>query len=78
MFLGMIEGLIRFVVVDRPVVLMMMVDAFIVLQRVNERRRAGDGRQAALHGETIQGQAQQQEEVDDPAQKNHQVNFARL
>ena len=74
----MIDGLIGFVVVDGTVVLMVMVDAFVMFKLVNERRGAGDGRQAALHGETIQRQAQQQEEVDEPAQTNHQVNFGRL
>lgn len=81
MFQGMIEGLIGFVVMDGPAVLMVMMGARIVLhhvlQLVNERRRAGS-RQATLHGEAIQRQAQQQEEVDDAAQKNHQVNLARL
>lgn len=69
MFLGMLDGLIGFVVVDRSVVLMVMVDAFVMFKLVNERRLAGGGRQAALHGETMQGQAQQQEEVDEPAQR---------
>lgn len=82
MFLGMIEGLIGFVVMNGPVVLMVMVRARIVLhhvlQLVNERHRAGSRRQATLHGETIQRQAQQQQEADDAAQKNHQVNLERL
>ena len=82
MFLCMIERLIGFVVMDGPIVLMVMVGARIVLhhvlQLVNERRRARSRRQATLHGETIQRQAQQQEDVDDAAQKNHQVNLARL
>lgn len=78
MFLGMIEGLIGLVIMDGPVVFMVMVDVLIVLQLVDERDRVRDRRQATLHGETIQRQAQQQEEVDDAAQKNHQVNLARL
>ena len=79
MFVRVIEGLIRLVVVNRTVVLVMMVmDALIVLQLVDERDRVRDRRQAALHGETIQGQAQQQEDVNNPTQGNHQVNFAKL
>ena len=82
MFLCMIERLIGFVVMDGPVVLMVVVGARIVLhhvlQLVNERHRAGSRRQATLHGETIQRQAQQQEEVDDAAQGSYQVKFARL
>jgi len=59
MFVRVIEGLVRFVIVNRAVILMMvMVDALIVLQLVDERNRVRDRRQAALHGETIQGQAQ--------------------
>ncbi len=72
MFVRVIEGLIRLVVVNRAVVLVMMVkDALIVLQLVDERDRIRNRRQAALHGETIQGQAEQQEDVDDPAHGNH-------
>ena len=81
MFLGMIEGLFGVVVVDGPVVLMVMVDALVVFEPVHERGRAGDGRQAALHGETIQGQAEQQEYMDNPAQKVHQSmwrDYSRL
>lgn len=78
MFLGMIERRIGFVVVNRSVVLVVMVDALIVLQPVNERGRARNGRQTALHGKTIQWQAEQQEDVDNPAQKNHQASLARL
>lgn len=78
MFLSMIEGLVGFVIVNGPVVLMMVMDALIVLQLVNERGRADNRRQAALHGETIQGQAKQQEDVDDSAQESHQANFAKL
>lgn len=79
MLLRVIEGLVRFVIVNRAVVLMMVVvDALIMLQLVDERDRVRDRRQAALHGETIQGQAQQQEDVNNPTQGNHQVNFAKL
>jgi hypothetical protein len=79
MFLRVIDGLVRFVIVDRVVVLMMVViDALTVLHLVDERDRVCDRRQAALHGETIQGQAQQQEDVDNPTQGNHQANFAKL
>lgn len=79
MFVRVIKGLVRFVIVNRAVVLMMVVmDALIVLQLVDERDRVRDRRQAALHGETIQGQAQQQEDMDNPTQRSHQVNFARL
>ncbi|WP_335553814.1 hypothetical protein [Massilia sp. DD77] len=68
----MIEGLIRFVIVNGTVVLVVMVvDAPIVLQLMDERDRVRDRRQAALHGETIQGQAKQQEDVDDPAHGEH-------
>jgi inner membrane protein involved in colicin E2 resistance len=68
MFLRVIEGLVRFVIVNGAVILMMvMVNALIVLQLMDERDRVRDRRQAALHGETIQGQAKQQEDVDDPA-----------
>jgi hypothetical protein len=77
MFVRVIEGLVRFVIVNRAVVLMMVVmDALIVLQLVDERDRVRDRRQAALHGETIHGQAQQQEDVDNPTQGNHRENFA--
>ena len=79
MFLRVIEGFIRVVIVNGAVVLMMVVmDALIVLQLVDERDRVRDRRQAALHGETIQGQAQQQEDMDNPTQRNHQANFAKL
>lgn len=78
MFLGMIERLVGFVVVNRPVLLMMVVDALVMLKLVDQRRRAGCERQAALHGEAIHGQAQQQEDVENPAQKSHQVNLAKL
>ncbi|MEH6435088.1 hypothetical protein V7778_08480 [Massilia sp. DD77] len=72
MFVCVIEGLIRFVIVNGTVVLVVMVvDAPIVLQLMDERDRVRDRRQAALHGETIQGQAKQQEDVDDPAHGEH-------
>jgi hypothetical protein len=72
MFVRVIEGFVRFVVVNRAVVLMVVVmDALIVLQLMDERNRIRNRRQAALHGETIQGQAQQQEDVDNPAHGNH-------
>ncbi len=68
----MIEGLVRFVIVNGAVFLMMvMMDALIVLQLVDDRNRVRDRWQATLHGETIQGQAQQQEDVDNPTQGNH-------
>ena len=57
MFLGVIERLVGFVVVHRTVCLVVVLNAFLVLQRVHERGRAVDRRHAALHGETIQGQA---------------------
>lgn len=50
--------------------MMMVVDALIMLQLVDERGRARGRRQAALHGKTIQGQAQQQEDVNNPTQGN--------
>lgn len=79
MFVRVVERLIRFVIVNGAVVLVMVVvDALIVLQLVDERDCVRDRRQAALHGETIQGQAQQQEDVDNATQRNHQVNFAKL
>lgn len=78
MFLRVNEGLVRFVIVNGTVVLMVVVDALIVLQLVDERDRGRDRRQAALHGETIQRQAQQQEDVDNPTQGNHQENVAKL
>lgn len=79
MFLRVNEGFVRFVIVNGAVVLVMVVmDALIVLQLVGERNRVRDRRQAALHGETIQGQAQQQQDVDNPTQVNHQANFAKL
>ena len=79
MFVRVIEGLVRFVIVNRAVVLMVVVmDALIVLQLVDERDCIRDRRHAALHGKTIQGQAQQQEDVDDATQENHQTNFAKL
>ena len=69
MFLRMIDGLVRFVIVNGSVVFMMVMNALIVLQLVNERGRADYRRQATLHGETIQGQAKQQEDVDNSAQE---------
>ena len=84
MVLRMLEGLIGFVVVHRPVVLVVVLDTPVVLKLVLElglvlkRRRSGSMRPAALHGVTIQGQAKQQEDVDDPAHKNDQVNFTGL
>ena len=67
-----IEGLIRLVVVNRAVFLVMvMMNALIVLHLVDERDRIHNMRQAALHGETIQWQAEQQEDVDNPAHGNH-------
>jgi hypothetical protein len=72
MFVRVIEGLIRFVIVNGTVVLVVMVmNALIVLQLMGERDRVRDRRQAALHGETIQRQAKQQEDVDDPAHGEH-------
>lgn len=72
MFVRVIEGLIRFVIVNGTVILVVMVmDALIVLQFMDERDCVRDRRQAALHGETIQGQAKQQEDVDDPAHREH-------
>jgi hypothetical protein len=81
MFVRVIEGCIRFVIVNRAVVLVMVVvDALVVLkpvlQLMDERDRVRDRRQASLHGETIHGQAQQQEDVDNPTQGNHRENFA--
>lgn len=74
----MIEGFLRFVVVNEAVVLVMMVlDTLIVLHLVDERNRVRDRQQAALHGETIQWQAEQQKDVDNPAHDN-QRNFAKL
>lgn len=85
MFLRVIAGLVRCVVVNGTVVLVMvMLDALfvldLVLEGMDERTRAcaPDRRQVALHGETIQGQAQQQEEVENPAQGYHQANVAKL
>jgi hypothetical protein len=51
--------------------MVVVMDALIVLQLMDERNRIRNRRQAALHGETIQGQAQQQEDVDNPAHGNH-------
>jgi len=71
MFVRVIEGLIRLVVMNRAVVLVMMVmDALVVLQLMCERDRVRSSRHAALHGETIQRQAEQQEDVDDPVHGN--------
>jgi len=71
MFVCVIEGLIRLVVVNRAVFLVMVVmNALFVLQLVDERDRIRNRRQADLHGETIQWQAEQQEDVDDPAHGN--------
>ncbi|MEH6435224.1 hypothetical protein [Massilia sp. DD77] len=74
----MIEGRIGFVIVDGPVLFVMVVDALVMLELVNQRGRTGNRRKAALHGETIQRQAQQQEEMDNPAQEYHQASFAKL
>jgi uncharacterized membrane protein len=78
MFLCMIDGRVGFVVVDRSIVLVVMVNAFIVRKLVGNRCRPNRSRQAALHGETIQGQTQQKEDVDDSTQENSQIGFARL
>lgn len=64
----MIERLVRFVIMNGAVVLMVVVDALSMLERVDERHGVRRRRQAALHGETIQRQAQQQEDMDNPAQ----------
>jgi len=71
MFVCVIEGLIRLVVVNRAVfVVMVVMNTLFVFQLVDERDRIRNRRQAALHGETIQWQAEQQEDVDDPAHGN--------
>ena len=51
-----VKGLIRLVVVNGAVFLVMVVmNSLVVLQLVDERDRIHNRRQAALHGETIQG-----------------------
>ena len=75
----MIERLIRLVIMNGAVFLVMVVmNALTVLQLVDERGRILNRRQAALHGETIQGQAQQQEDVDNSAQERHPANFEKV
>ena len=79
MFLCMVERLIGFVVVNRSIVLVVMVvNAVLVFKLVADRCRPDSSRQASLHGEAIQGQAQQQQDVDDSTQEGHQTIFARL
>lgn len=58
------------VVVDRTVVVVMVLNTLALLEHVRERRRAVGVLGASLHGETIQGQAEQQEDVDDAAQED--------
>lgn len=80
MFLCMVERLIGFVVVNRSIVLVVVVvvNAVLVVKLVNDRCCPDSSRQAGLHGEAIQGQAQQQQDVDDSTQEDHQTIFARL
>ena len=79
MFLCMVERLIGFVVVNRSIVLVVVVvNAVLVVKLVDDRRRPDSSRQASLHGEAIQRQAQQQQDVDDSTQEGHQTIFARL
>jgi len=78
MFLRVRERLIGLVVMDRSVVFMMVMDTLVVFELVPKRRCVADRRHAALHGKAIQRQTQQQEDVDNPTQRNHQVGFARL
>lgn len=62
------EGLVGFVVMDRAVLFMVvMVLALDVHEFVGQRSASVGLRQAALHGKAIQGNAQQQKEVDKPA-----------
>ena len=68
MFLGMFERGVGVVVVHRAVVFVVVAHAFIMVEHVHERRHPGCRRHGALHGETIQGQAEQHEDVKDPAQ----------
>lgn len=56
-FLGMLDGLGGVVVMDRPVVLVVVIDALVVVDFVHDRCCARNSRQAAVHGEAIQGQA---------------------
>lgn len=79
MFLCMVERLIGFVVVNRSIVLVVVVvNAVLVVKLVADRCCPDSSRQAGLHGEAIQGQAQQQQDVDDSTQEDHQTIFARL
>lgn len=79
MFVRMIERLIRLVIMNGAVFLVMVVmNALTVLQLVDERGRILNRRQAALHGESIQRQAQQQEDKEDSAHRNHKATFERL
>lgn len=63
------ERFLGYVVVDRVVVVVMVGDAFVVRHQVRERPGTVGLRQATLHGETIHGQAEQQKDEDNPAQK---------
>ena len=75
----MVQRFVGVVIVHAAVFIVVVLDTLVVLDLVQERCRAGSGRQSTLHGKAVQGQAQQQEEdVDDPAQGNHPVSFARL
>lgn len=67
--LPMGERFVGFVVVNGSVVFVMMLQPLFVLDFVRERLRAVGMRLATLHGKAIQGKAQQQEKVDDPAQE---------
>jgi len=68
--LRMGERFVGFVVVDRAVVFVMVLQPLFVLDFVRERFRAVGVRLAALQGEAIQGKAEQQQEVDEPAQES--------
>ena len=79
MFLCMVERLIGFVVVNRSIVLVVMVvNAVLVVKLVADRCRPDSSRQASLHGEAIQGQAQQQQDVDDSTQEGSPNDFRQI
>ena len=75
MFLRVIAGFLGFVVMNGPVFLMVvMLDALVVFELVPDLMgqgcRASNRRQAALHGKAIQGQAQQEKDMDNAAQNS--------
>ena len=69
MLLHVLERRFGEIVLDRAIVVMMVVDAVVVFLLMHQRGHVCRMRQVALHGETMQRQAKQQEDVENPAQE---------